>query len=235
MTWVSYPDRRDSPYAANVRRYLPRGQGAIMAFGIEGGREAGQRCIEALELCSHLANVGDAKTLVIHPASTTHRRLDEDALAAAGVGEDMIRLSVGLEDPADLIWDLEPRPPAAVGGAAASGPGRGVVRRRSRSAAAGRATASAASAATSAAMRDGRGPRAPTHAAAGVSSSSSATPTEGADSVAAGAACAASGRSSVGGARPPWPPRCSRLPVAPVVAASSSSPSAFGAPSRRRR
>ena len=107
VSWVSYPDAEDSPYAANVRRYLPRGQGAIMAFGIEGGREAGQRCIEALELCSHLANVGDAKTLVIHPASTTHRRLDEAALAAAGVGEDLIRLSVGIEDPDDLIWDLE--------------------------------------------------------------------------------------------------------------------------------
>ena len=102
----AYPDQPDSPYADNVRRYVPRGQGAIMAFGIEGGREAGQRFIEALELCSHLANVGDAKTLVIHPASTTHRRLDDEALAAAGVGEDMVRLSVGIEDPDDLIWDL---------------------------------------------------------------------------------------------------------------------------------
>ena len=77
-----------------------------MAFGIEGGREAGRRFIEALELCSHLANVGDAKTLVIHPASTTHRRLDDEALAASGVAEDMIRLTVGLEDLDDIVWDL---------------------------------------------------------------------------------------------------------------------------------
>jgi O-acetylhomoserine (thiol)-lyase len=106
VSWVSYPDDPDSPYAANVARYLPRGQGAILTFGIEGGREAGRRFIEACELCSHLANVGDAKTLVIHPASTTHRRLDAAALAAGGVTEDMIRLSIGLEDADDLLWDL---------------------------------------------------------------------------------------------------------------------------------
>ncbi len=104
---VSYPDEAASPYAASVARYLPRGQGAILAFQIEGGREAGQRFIEACELLSHLANVGDAKTLVIHPASTTHRRLDDEALAASGVTEDMIRLSVGLEDVADLLWDID--------------------------------------------------------------------------------------------------------------------------------
>jgi O-acetylhomoserine (thiol)-lyase len=106
VRWVSYPDQPDSPYAASVARYLPGGQGAILTFGIEGGREAGRRFIEACELCSHLANVGDAKTLVIHPASTTHRRLDADALAAGGVTEDMIRLSIGLEDADDLLWDL---------------------------------------------------------------------------------------------------------------------------------
>jgi O-acetylhomoserine (thiol)-lyase len=107
IAWVSYPDQPDSPYAANVARYLPLGQGGIMAFGIEGDREAGARFIEACELLSHLANVGDAKTLVIHPASTTHRRLDDAALAASGVTSDMIRLSVGLEDVADLIWDID--------------------------------------------------------------------------------------------------------------------------------
>ena len=107
VTWVAYPDLPDSPYAASVERYLPRGPGAILAFGIAGGREAGQRFIEACELCSHLANVGDAKTLVIHPASTTHRRLDAEALAASGVGDDLIRLSVGIEDVADIIWDLD--------------------------------------------------------------------------------------------------------------------------------
>jgi O-acetylhomoserine (thiol)-lyase len=104
---VSYPDQPDSPYVAAAQRYLPLGPGSIMAFRIEGGRPAGQRFIEACELCSHLANVGDAKTLVIHPASTTHRRLDEAALAAGGVTDDMIRVSVGLEDIEDIVWDVE--------------------------------------------------------------------------------------------------------------------------------
>jgi O-acetylhomoserine (thiol)-lyase len=79
----------------------------MITFGVEGGRAAGERFIEACQLCSHLANVGDAKTLVIHPASTTHRRLDEEALAASGVTEDMIRISVGIETLDDIIWDLE--------------------------------------------------------------------------------------------------------------------------------
>jgi O-acetylhomoserine (thiol)-lyase len=104
---VSYPDQPDSPYHEAAQRYLPRGPGAILAFRIEGGREAGRRFIEACELCSHLANVGDAKTLVIHPASTTHRRLDEAALAAGGVTDDLIRVSVGLEDIEDIVWDIE--------------------------------------------------------------------------------------------------------------------------------
>ena len=107
VRWVSYPDLPDSPDAAAAQRYLPHGPGAILAFGVEGGREAGRRFIEACELCSHLANVGDAKTLVIHPASTTHRRLDEEALAAGGVTEDMVRISVGLEDIDDIVWDLD--------------------------------------------------------------------------------------------------------------------------------
>jgi O-acetylhomoserine (thiol)-lyase len=105
--WVNYPDQPDSPYAANAARYLPDGQGAILTFGIDGGRAAGQCFIETLELCSHLANVGDAKTLVIHPASTTHRRLDDAALTASGVTDDMIRLSIGIEDHDDIIWDLD--------------------------------------------------------------------------------------------------------------------------------
>jgi O-acetylhomoserine (thiol)-lyase len=107
VSWVAYPDEPSSPWYANAQRYVPLGPGAVLAFGIPGGREAGARFIESLELCSHLANVGDARTLVIHPASTTHRRLDDEALAAAGVGEDMVRLSVGLEDPDDLLWDLD--------------------------------------------------------------------------------------------------------------------------------
>jgi O-acetylhomoserine (thiol)-lyase len=107
VRFVSYPDQPDSPYHASAQRYLPLGPGAILAFGIEGGREAGRRFIEACELCSHLANVGDAKTLVIHPASTTHRRLDDAALAAGGVTDDLIRVSVGLEDIDDIVWDVE--------------------------------------------------------------------------------------------------------------------------------
>ena len=79
----------------------------MLTFGVRGGREAGQRLIEACELCSHLANVGDAKTLIIHPASTTHRRLDEEGLARAGVTDDMVRVSVGLETVDDIIWDLD--------------------------------------------------------------------------------------------------------------------------------
>jgi SAM-dependent methyltransferase len=107
VRFVSYPDQPDSPYHDAAQRFLPLGPGAILAFGIEGGREAGRRFIEGCELCSHLANVGDAKTLVIHPASTTHRRLDDAALAAGGVSEDLIRVSVGLEDIDDILWDVE--------------------------------------------------------------------------------------------------------------------------------
>ncbi len=107
VTWVNYPGLPDSPYRGLAERYLPLGAGAVITFGIEGGREAGARFIEACQLCSHLANVGDAKTLVIHPASTTHRRLDEDALAASGVTEDMVRVSVGIESLDDILWDLE--------------------------------------------------------------------------------------------------------------------------------
>jgi O-acetylhomoserine (thiol)-lyase len=88
-------------------RLLPRGAGSIVVFGVKGGRAAGARFIEALKLASHLANVGDAKTLVIHPASTTHRQMSAEELANAGVGEDMVRLSVGLEAAPDIIADLE--------------------------------------------------------------------------------------------------------------------------------
>jgi O-acetylhomoserine (thiol)-lyase len=107
VPWVSYPGLPASPYHALAARYTPRGPGAILTFGIEGGRAAGERFIAACEICSHLANVGDAKTLVIHPASTTHRRLDEDGLAAAGVTEDMVRISVGIETVDDILWDLD--------------------------------------------------------------------------------------------------------------------------------
>src|SRR5438128_1020030 len=104
---VRYPGLASSPYAPLVQRYLPRGAGSIFVFDLVGGREAGQRFIAALDLWSHLANVGDAKSLVIHPASTTHRQLNDEELAAAGVGPGTIRLSVGLETLADLTRDLQ--------------------------------------------------------------------------------------------------------------------------------
>ncbi|HCB34292.1 MAG TPA: O-acetylhomoserine aminocarboxypropyltransferase [Acidimicrobiaceae bacterium] len=106
VAWVSHPSVASHPDHELAQRLLPRGAGAILSFGVKGGREAGKRFIEAVRLASHLANVGDAKTLVIHPAGTTHRQLSADDLAAAGVSEDLVRLSVGLEDPGDIIADL---------------------------------------------------------------------------------------------------------------------------------
>jgi O-acetylhomoserine (thiol)-lyase len=90
-----------------AKRQLPKGAGAILSFGIKGGRKAGARLIERLKVFSHLANVGDAKSLVIHPASTTHRQLSDEELAGAGITAGTIRLSVGLETLDDLLWDLE--------------------------------------------------------------------------------------------------------------------------------
>jgi O-acetylhomoserine (thiol)-lyase len=104
---VSHPDLPDHPDHELARQLLPRGASAVLGFEIRGGREAGKKFIESLSLFSHLANVGDAKSLVIHPASTTHHRMDAQALRAAGIGEGLVRLSVGLEDPADLIDDLK--------------------------------------------------------------------------------------------------------------------------------
>ncbi len=106
VEWVQYPELEDHPDHAVARRLLPRGCGAVFSFGVKGGRAAGQALVEALGVFSHLANVGDAKSLVIHPASTTHHRMDSEALAAAGISEGLIRLSVGLEDPDDLLEDL---------------------------------------------------------------------------------------------------------------------------------
>jgi O-acetylhomoserine (thiol)-lyase len=108
--WVcalTYPGLPTSPYAALVAKYLPQGAGAVFSFDIRGGRAAGEQFIRGLSLWSHLANVGDTKSLVIHPASTTHRQLDETELAASGIHPGTIRLSVGTEDVSDLIWDLE--------------------------------------------------------------------------------------------------------------------------------
>ena len=103
---VSYPDLPDHPDHALAQRLLPRGCGAVFSFELKGGRAAGRRFIESLRLFSHLANVGDAKSLVIHPATTTHYRMDAAALQAAGIGEGTVRLSVGLEDAEDLVEDL---------------------------------------------------------------------------------------------------------------------------------
>jgi O-acetylhomoserine (thiol)-lyase len=107
VSWVNFPDLPDSPYHGLAKKYLPRGSGAIMTFGIKGGYEAGRAFINSMQLFSHLANVGDAKSLVIHPASTTHQQLTEEDMRAGGVTPDMIRLSIGLEDSADLLWDLD--------------------------------------------------------------------------------------------------------------------------------
>jgi O-acetylhomoserine (thiol)-lyase len=107
VTWVKHPGLKSSPYHGLARKYLPQGAGAIFTFGIKGGLEAGKRFIEAVQIFSHLANVGDAKSLVIHPASTTHQQLPEHDQVAAGVTPDMVRLSVGLEDIEDILWDLD--------------------------------------------------------------------------------------------------------------------------------
>jgi len=106
VDWVNHPLLSDHPDHALAAQLLPKGCGAVFSFGIKGGRAAGIKFIESLELFSHLANVGDAKSLVIHPASTTHHRMDADALEKAGISEGLIRLSIGLEDPKDLTSDL---------------------------------------------------------------------------------------------------------------------------------
>ena len=107
VAWVSYPGLADSKYHALAKRYLPKGAGSLLAFGIKGGFDPAVKFIEALTFVSHLANIGDAKSLVIHPASTTHRQLDEADLAKAGVPSDMVRLSIGLESLDDILWDLD--------------------------------------------------------------------------------------------------------------------------------
>lgn len=107
VSWVAYAGLDDSPYAGLRRRYLPKGAGGIVSFGIRAGHDAGVRFIESVQFLSHLANIGDAKSLVIHPASTTHRQLDPEDQLAAGVPPDMIRLSVGLETLEDIIWDID--------------------------------------------------------------------------------------------------------------------------------
>ena len=107
VAWVRYPGLPGQADEALVRRYLPKGAGGILTFGVKGGAKAGERVIEGVRFLSHLANVGDAKSLIIHPASTTHRQLDEAEQRAAGVSPEMIRLSVGLESVDDILWDLD--------------------------------------------------------------------------------------------------------------------------------
>jgi O-acetylhomoserine (thiol)-lyase len=114
VAWVNYPGLPASPYHALARKYLPRGAGGILSFGVKpsgsgpaAAQRAGERFIEAATFMSHLANVGDARTLIIHPASTTHRQLSEDEQRAAGVTPDMVRLSVGIESIDDIVWDID--------------------------------------------------------------------------------------------------------------------------------
>jgi O-acetylhomoserine (thiol)-lyase len=106
VEWVLHPSLESHPDYALAKKLLPKGAGSIISFGIKGDRAAGRKFIEAVRLASHLANVGDAKTLVIHPASTTHQQMDAAALAAAGVGEELVRISVGLEAAKDILEDL---------------------------------------------------------------------------------------------------------------------------------
>ena len=107
VSWVSYPGLKSSPERERTARYLPKGAGAILGFGIKGGAEAGKKFIDSLDLISHLANVGDAKTLAIHPATTTHQQLSAEEQIATGVTPDFIRLSVGLEHIDDIIVDID--------------------------------------------------------------------------------------------------------------------------------
>ena len=107
VNWVSYPGLASHPDHDRAKKYLPKGAGAILGFGVKGGMEAGRRFINNLKLFSHLANVGDAKSLAIHPASTTHSQLNEEEQRSAGVTPDFIRLSIGIEDIEDILWDLD--------------------------------------------------------------------------------------------------------------------------------
>jgi O-acetylhomoserine (thiol)-lyase len=104
VRWAGLPDHPDHALA---QKYLPQGPGAVFSFGVKGGREAGQKFIESVQLCSHLANIGDVRTLVLHPGSTTHQQLTTEQLRDAGVPEDLVRISVGLEDVDDILWDLD--------------------------------------------------------------------------------------------------------------------------------
>jgi len=107
VAWVSYAGLKDSPFRDLARKYLPKGAGAVFTFGVKGGYEAGIKLVENVQLFSHLANIGDTRSLILHPASTTHRQLSDEQRLAAGAGPDVIRLSIGLESAEDLIRDLD--------------------------------------------------------------------------------------------------------------------------------
>jgi O-acetylhomoserine (thiol)-lyase len=107
ISWVKYPGLLSSPYYPLAQKYLPKGQGSIVTFGIKGGLEAGRKLIDSVQLFSHLANLGDAKSLIIHPASTTHQQLSDEQQLEAGVSKDLVRLSIGIEDIDDILWDLD--------------------------------------------------------------------------------------------------------------------------------
>src|SRR6202040_202887 len=105
VAWVSYAGLKDSPYYELAQKYLPKGAGAVFTFGVKGGFEAGVKLVESVRLFSHLANIGDTRSLILHPASTTHRQLTDEQREAAGAGPDVIRLSIGLESAEDQIRD----------------------------------------------------------------------------------------------------------------------------------
>jgi O-acetylhomoserine (thiol)-lyase len=107
VSWVKYPGLKSHPDHDRAKKYLPKGAGAILGFGVKGGLEAGKKFIESLQLFSHLANVGDARSLAIHPGTTTHSQLSEEQQVSAGVSPDFVRLSIGLEDIDDILWDLD--------------------------------------------------------------------------------------------------------------------------------
>jgi O-acetylhomoserine (thiol)-lyase len=118
IEWVRYPGlagTRGAAQAPLVAKYLPLGPGAVFTFGVKGGRVASEKFIASVDLCSHLANIGDARTLIIHPGSTTHRQLSDEAMAAGSIGPEMVRISVGLEDLDDICWDLDQALFAATG------------------------------------------------------------------------------------------------------------------------
>jgi O-acetylhomoserine (thiol)-lyase len=107
VAWVNYPGLPDNKYYQLAQKYLPKGASGLLNFGVKGGARAGEKFIEASQFMSHLANIGDAKTLVIHPASTTHRQMEPEEQLKAGVLPDMVRMSVGIESLDDILWDID--------------------------------------------------------------------------------------------------------------------------------